>query len=213
MADTPIRFIVVRVTGATNPKSETGFYDPDHAALVAHDAIVKALGRCREAQLVDMSTTGRDPQPPVPEESEGHVDTLRKAGHHGPASHLEKVAALHARETAEHLAARTILVQSAPHGVCAPTAPTTAHAAFHAHETTASREAAIDVHEHWVALRNLAHVAKQDPDSIDAATVLRAYRDADRRRDERIAKRESNARLVAEREAQMAADAERARAS
>lgn len=193
MADTPIRFIVVRVTGP----------DPDRAALEAHDAIAKVMGGAvrKHAQLVDMSTTGRDPQSPVPEESAVHVATLRDAGHHGPADHLEKVSALHARETAEHLAARTKLLQGMPHGVCAPTAPTTDHAAILLAESAAARDAAADVHEHWIALRNLAHVAAQDPDSIDAATVLRAVKAAETKRAERVAKREATAKLVAEKDA------------
>lgn len=153
--------------------------------------------------VLNTHCSGRDPWPPVPEETSVHVATLRAAGHGDAADHLEKVAALHAREAAEHLAARTKLIFSLPPHVCSPHATTEEHADAHVAEMRAAKDAAAEYYEHWLAFRGLHHIAAQSPKLIDAKTVIAAMRQADVKKEARIARNEAHEKLVAEHEAGM----------
>lgn len=170
------RFLVVRFVG-----------DENAAARAATRAISKTKG----LRHVSTGSTGRDPQPAVPEDTAAHVATLREGGHHGAAAHLETVgaaAADHAREI--HNVVRSI-IDMMPSELKVGGRPPSEYLAWLLDEKRMRTEAAAESTEARHALASIEQNIQQRGDEYTLDDVLETIKQARARAALRVARNES----------------------
>lgn len=184
-----IRFLVVRFVGDEN---------------AAARAVTSAVMKTKNVRHVSTGATGRDPQPAIPEDTAGHVATLREAGHHEAATHLETVgaaAADHAREI--HNVVRSI-IDLMPPELQVGGRPPSEYLAWLLDEKRLRTEASAESTEARAALASIEQNILHRADEFTLDAVLETIKQARVKAAKRVARNESAAQRRAEHEALVA---------